>query len=164
MSQDQHRAATGGFASDCHILGITAKRSDVTLHPAHATAITRHPAVQESHHFHRDHFMVSALLATARPIFYEQMRQVTGLPDQDIRNAVAAIRRGRQEATTERAFEAPAALRAQIREASEVAFGIGVGRCFLVAAIACLLCAVLVWMGAHRQAQDVPDRPPQGAT
>ena len=108
--------------------------------------------------------MVSALLATARPVFYEQMRQVTGLTDQDIRNAVAAIKRGMQEATTERAFTVPAALRAQIREASEVAFGIGVGRCFLVAVIACVLCAVLVWVGAHRHAQDISDRPPQRAT
>ena len=73
--------------------------------------------------------------------------------------AVAAIKRGMQEATTERAFTVPAALRAQIREASEVAFGIGVGRCFLVAVIACVLCAVLVWVGAHRHAQDVSDSP-----
>jgi EmrB/QacA subfamily drug resistance transporter len=108
--------------------------------------------------------MVSALLATARPVFYEQMRQVTGLTDPEIRNAVAAIRRGMYEATTERAFEVPAALRAQIREAGEVAFGIGVAQCFLVAAIACVLCAVLVWVGAQRQAQDVSDRLPQSAT
>jgi hypothetical protein len=108
--------------------------------------------------------MVSALLATARPVFYEQMRQATGLTDPDIRNAVAAIRRGMQEVTTERAFTVPAALRAQIREASEVAFGIGVGRCFLVAAIACVLCAVLVWVGAHRHAQDISDRLPQRPT
>ena len=108
--------------------------------------------------------MVSTLLATARPVFYEQMRQVTGLTDQEIRHAVATIRRGMQEATTERAFEVPAALRAQIREASEVAFGIGVGRCFLVAAIACVVCAILVWVGAQRHAQEVSDRPSPRAT
>ena len=94
--------------------------------------------------------MVSALMAAARPVFYEEMRRSTGLSDQDIRRTVATIRRGVQEATTESAFTVPAILRDQIREASEVAFGIGVGRCFLVAAIACVLCAVMVWLRTNK--------------
>jgi MFS family permease len=97
--------------------------------------------------------MVSALMATARPAFFEHMRRVTDLSDEEIRTAVAAIRRGVQEATTDRAFEVPAALRAQIQEASAVAFGIGVNRCFLVAAVACVLCAILVWKWARQQNQ-----------
>lgn len=98
--------------------------------------------------------MVSALLATARPVFFEQMRKVTTLPDERIREAVAVIRRGVHAATSERAFEVPAALREQIHEASEVAFGVGVGRCFLVATIACVLCAAFVWFGTDRGARD----------
>jgi len=98
--------------------------------------------------------MVSALLATARPAFYEHMRNVTGMSDEAIQPVVAEIRRQLREASTEGVFEVPAALRAQIREASELAFGIGVGRCFLVAAIACVLCAILVWIGAQRRQEQ----------
>lgn len=108
--------------------------------------------------------MVSALMAAARPVFFERLRQVTGMTDEQIRGAVAAIRRGVEEATAERAFEVPAVLREQIREASEAAFGVGVGRCFLVAAVACSLCAVLVGVGARRRGREVSQHPAPSAT
>ena len=104
--------------------------------------------------------MVSALLATARPIFYEHMRQVSGLSDAEIKSAVAVIRSGMQEAASEHAFGVSDTLRGQIKEASEMAFAVGVGRCFLVAVIACVCSAVLVWIGAQRQRNLSGPSPP----
>jgi EmrB/QacA subfamily drug resistance transporter len=103
--------------------------------------------------------MVSALMSAARPVFYERMREVSGLPDHEIREAVRVIRQGMGSAASERSFEVPALLREQIQAASEVALGIGVNRCFVVAVVACILCSVVVWAEDYRCTHGT--RPPR---